>query len=545
MNRRRILQLSPSAFALLVACGREAEPAPQPPVPTAGTTAPASGAGGASAANKPLRGGTLTAVMPRDAINFDPKAQNDSYSGVILNQVVDTLYELDKDGKPVGRLIEKSENPQPNVYVWSIRKGIKFHDGTDLNAEAVKFNLQRHLDDSKSVRYGDVRDITSIEVVDPYTVRVTLKGPFSPFMFKLIGGAGYILSPTAIQKLGDTLPRDLTGAGSGPYKFTSWQKDTQIVVDRNQTYWKKDAAGDALPYLDKLVFKPFPDENVRLTNLKTGDADVLIANPPNKDVAALKADPSLEVKQAAGIGWSVIAMNTRKAPFDKAEVRRALSYAIDRDVITKTVFFSNGESLDTPMPKTIPWAYDSSPAAHPYAKRDLAKARAELQAAGVAGPVKFTFQISNASPELQLTAELIKDQIKEAGFDMEIQLMEFGTVLSNAAAGAFDSLALGWSGDVDADTIYTLFSTGLANNFAKYSNPEVDKLLNDGRATNDLAKRGEIYRQVVKILNQDQPFIVYYNNPQITTVRKSVQSFPQTYNGFWGTRDFEKVWKTK
>jgi peptide/nickel transport system substrate-binding protein len=106
-------------------------------------------------------------------------------------------------------------------------------------------------------------------------------------------------------------------------------------------------------------------------------------------------------------------------------------------------------------------------------------------------------------------------------------------------------VGLGWSGDVDADTLYTLFATGLANNFAKYSNPEVDKLLNDGRATTDLAKRAEIYKQVVKLLNQDQPFVVFYNNPQISTVRKGVQNYPQTYNGYWGSRDFEQVWKAK
>ena len=536
MRRRRIFELTPSAFALLVACGR---------APDASPAAPSGAAGTATNAGKPTKGGTLTAVMPRDAVNFDPIAQNDSYSAAVMNQVVDTLYDVDKDGKAVGRLVEKAENPQPNVYVWSIRKGVKFHDGTDLTAEVVKFNLQRHIDNPKSPRYGDVRDITAMEVSDPYTLKVTLKQPFAPLPYKLAGGAGYILSPTAIQKLGDALSRDLTGAGSGPFKFAAWQKDTQVVVDRNAAYWKKDAAGEALPYLDKIVFKPFPNEDVRLTNLKTGDADVLLGNPPNKDVADLKQDASLEVKQIPGIGWSVIAMNTQKAPFNKAEVRRALAYAVERDVIAKTVYFNNGEALDTPMPKTIPWAYDPSPSAHPYAKRDVAKAKAELQAAGVTAPVKFTFQISNASPELQQAAELIKDQIKDAGFDMEIQLIEFATVLSNAAAGNFDSLALGWGGDVDPDNLYTLFATGLSNNFPKYSNPEVDKLLNDGRATTDLAKRGEIYKQVVKILNQDQPFIVFYNNPQISTARKNVMNYPQTYNGYWGTRDFEHVWKAK
>src|SRR6266508_4422349 len=198
MKRRKILVLTPSAFALLAACGPAQETAPKATEPAGGATTAPAGATTAPVAGKPVKGGTLTAVMARDATNCDPILQNDVYSAVVLNQVVDTLYDIDKDGKAVGRLIEKTENPSPNVYVWTLRKGIKFHDGTDLNAEAVKFNLQRHIDNQKSVRFGDVRDITSMEVTDPYTLKVTLKQAFSPFPYKLTFGAGYVLSPTAI-----------------------------------------------------------------------------------------------------------------------------------------------------------------------------------------------------------------------------------------------------------------------------------------------------------------------------------------------------------
>src|SRR3954452_9073417 len=161
MNRRNILGLTPGALVLLAACGPAQETAPQPTAPGGAATA-GQPTTAASAAGKPVKGGTLNAVMARDATNFDPKAQSDAYSSSVMNQVLDTLYEIDKDGKAAGRLIEKTDNPQPNVYVWTIRKGIKFHDGTDLDAEAVKFNLQRHIDDPKSVRNQDVRDITSM-----------------------------------------------------------------------------------------------------------------------------------------------------------------------------------------------------------------------------------------------------------------------------------------------------------------------------------------------------------------------------------------------
>jgi peptide/nickel transport system substrate-binding protein len=529
MKRRMLLTTLPAAAVLMAACG---------PQQTGGQPA----AGGQEAAGKPVKGGTLTVAMARDATNFDPLKQSDVYSSSVMNNVVDTLYEIDKDGKVVGRLVEKTENPQPNVYVMSLRKGIKFQDGTDLNAEAVKFNLQRHLDDPKSVRNADVKDITSMEVVDPSTLKVTLAAPFAPFLNKLTFGAGYVLSPAAVQKLGESLQRDLTGAGSGPHKFVQWQKDTQVVVERNPTYWKKDSAGEALPYLDKLVFKPFPDENVRLTNLKTGDADALLANPPYKDVASLKSDSSLEVKQIPGIGWNFIWLNTAAEPFNSAPLRRAFSYAIDREQITKTVTFGNADPVDTPVMKIFPWATVTEP--HPYMKRDVAKAKQEFQAAGKGSTVKFTFQISNASPELQQVAELIKDQIKEVGLDMEIQLIEFATVVANGQSGSYQAQSLGWSGDTDPDTLYSLFFTGAGFNFAKYSSPETDKLLNDGRQTLDQSKRGEIYKQIQKVLWQDQPMLSLYNTPQISTVRKVAQNYPQTYNGYWGSRDFERMWKT-
>ena len=529
MERRVILQVVPAA-TLLAACG----PAPSGRGPD-GT--------GAQPAGKPVRGGTFTVAMARDATNFDPTRQSDVYSAMVMNNTVDTLFEVDKEGNVVGRLVEKTENPQPNVYVFTLQKGIKFHDGTDLNAEAVKFNLQRHLDDPRSVRHQDVKDITAIETPDPSTVRITLKAPFAPFPVKLTFGAGYILSPAAVQRLGESLQRDLTGAGSGAFKFVEWKKDTHVVLERNPDYWKKDAGGAALPYLDRLVFKPFPDENVRLTNLRTGDADVLIGNPPYKDVQALKSGDDLVVKEIPGHGFALLILHTDSEPFNHPAARRALSYAIDRAQIRQTVFFDNGRALDTPVPEAIPWAYD--PAHHPYLKRDLAKARQELAAAGKPSGYKFTLQIANNSPELQQTAELLKDQVREAGLELEIQLLEFSTVIANGSAGEFQALALGWSGDVDPDTLNSLFATGAGFNYTRYGNPQLDALLAEGRTTLDRARRGDLYKAAQRLLLEDQPALVYFNPPQISTVRKAVQNYPQTYNGYWGARDFDTIWKTQ
>jgi peptide/nickel transport system substrate-binding protein len=552
MQRRRFLGTlgwGATAAAIAIACGggkkEEAKgTAPAGASPAAGAqTAPAGGA------QQIVRGGTLTVAMARDATTFDPTRNQDVYGSTVLALVAEQLFEIDKDVNTVGRVVEKSENPEPNVYVWTLRRGIKFQDGSDLTAEAVKFNLERHINDPKSVRNQDVKDVTSVETPDQYTVRVTLKGPFAPFLNKVAGAssAGTVLSPAVVQRLGENLQRDLTNAGAGAFKFREWQRDTQIAVERNETYWKKDATGGQLPYLDRIVLKIFPDENVRLTNLKTGDADMLQANPPPKDVADLKKDTGLIVVETPDLGWQFITLNTEKEPFNNPAARRAFSYAIDRAQLVKTVLFDvSAKPQDTPVPDTIPWAYDSDPAAHPYLKRDVAKAKQELQAAGKPSGFKFTAQVSNASPVLQQTMELIKDQIKEVGLDMEIQPIEFGTLVQNANQGNYQAACIGWSGGTDPDdNLYSLFYTKAGFNLSKYTNPEFDRLLDQGRATLDRNGRATIYKQAQKILMQDQPFIILWQNKRIFVARKNVQNMPTTFNGYWAARDWDQIWKAR
>jgi len=567
-----ILPLTTAVSLFAAACGPAATPsptaappaaakpteAPKPAAPAApaattapapaATTAPAAAAKpteapkpAAPAAGKPVKGGTLTIAMARDATTFDPTKSQDAFSAAVLANVVDTLFEINEKGEIVGNLVEKVDNPQPNVYVFTLRSGVKFQDGTDFDAAAVKFNLERHINDPKGTRLQDVKDITSIETPDPRTVRITLNAPFAPFLSKLEGGAGYMLSPTAVEKLGDNLQRELTGAGSGPYKFVSWQKDTQIVLERNPDYWKKDADGTQLPYIDRIVLKVFPDENVRLTNVKTGDADVLLGNPPYKDLEDLKKSTDLTTQEVAGLGFTFFFMNTEKPPFNNPAVRRALSYAVDRDQLREVVRFGAGKTLTLPVPESIPWAYESTT---PYFKRDAAKARQELQSAGMSN-LNFTFQISNASPELQQIAELAKEQIREAGMNMEIQLIEFATVVQNGNTGEYEALSLGWTGGIDPDgNLYSLLYTKAGFNFPKWSNAEFDKFLDQGRQSLEQAKRAEAYKAAQKILIDEQPMIVIFDTPQISVTRKNVMNYPQTYNGTYGSRDLKTAWKS-
>jgi peptide/nickel transport system substrate-binding protein len=503
------------------------------------------GGGGEGAAGKPVLGGTLTFAMARDMTTFDTLKAQDVYSSLVLAQIVESLFDVDNDGKIVGGLVEKSDNPSPEVYVWTLRKGVKFTDGSDFNAEVVKWNLERHINTASSVRNQDVKDITKIETPDPYTVRITLKSAFRPFLSKFNTGAGYMLNPKAVEALGDRIASDAKDLGTGPFKFVQWQKDTQVVVEKNPNYWKKDSSGTQLPYLDRIVFKPFPDENVRLTNVKTGEVDGLIGNPPYKDMASLRTTADLVVKEIPGLGFSFMHMNASKEPFTNPAVRRAISYAIDRAQIRKTVFFDNGKVLDELIPEGLAFWYPKDAAYHPFLKQDLTKAKAELAAGGKPNGFKFAVQISNASPELQQTAELIKDQLKQIGVDMEIQLLEFAKVVENGNTGEYEAHMLGWSGGIDPDgNGYSLFYTKAGFNLSKISDTEIDRQLDLGRTTIDQEKAKEVYAQFVKRWLELQPMLVYFNPPQISTVNKKVQNYPQNYNGYWGAADYYKVWKS-
>lgn len=498
-----------------------------------------------SASGKPVMGGTFTVAMARDATTFDTVRQQDVYSAMVIAQVVEPLFEIDKDGQVVGRLVEKSENPQPNVYVWTLRRGIKFSDGSDFNAEVVKFNLERHMNETTAVRHQDVKDITSIEVVDPYTVRVTLKEAFRPFLSKFASvGAGYMYNPKAVQALGTNLARDLKDAGTGPFVFVEWRADTHIIVERNPNYWQKDADGNQLPYLDRIIFKPFPDENVRLTNIRTGEVDALVGNPPYKDIAELKSGSDLKVQEIPGLGFSFIHFNTSKEPFNNVNLRRAVAYALNREQIQQTIMFGNGNVLDTVVPASNGVWHQRDAAFHPYLKQDLAKARQELQSGGMPNGFRFTFQISNASAELQQVAELIKDQLRAVNIEMEIQLIEFATVVANGQSGNFEAHGLGWSGSVDPDgNLASLFLSGAGFNFSRISDSQLDAAINAQRTNVDQARAKEAVDNAVKRLNELVPMVVYFNAPQISTVRRNVENYPQTVNGYWGAADYYKIWK--
>ena len=498
---------------------------------TAASPAPAQAAGGTV-----KKGGTLKAGLDGDILTFDPLTSGAYADREVYYNVYDTLVAFDTNLQIVPALVEKWETPDPKTYILHIRKDVKFHDGTDLNADAVKFNLDRYLTDKASRRKAEIDTITAVDVVDPYTVKLTLKAPFAPLLPTLADRSGMILSPKVVQALGpDALALKPIGAGSGPFKFVEAVKDDHITFERNANYWKKDASGAPLPYVDKVTYRPITDATVLLTNIKTGDLDVTYQIAA-KDVAGVKSGSELSFKEVAGLGFNAIEFSTTKEPFNKKELRQAVAEALDRDQINKTVYFGVNTVGQGAIPPSS-WAFDAS--LKPYGA-NIARAKEYLKAGGKPDGFTFDLKISSGSPTTTQLAQLIKDQLAKAGITMNIVQQERTKTSTDQQSGDFQALTFGWSGRPDPDgNLYNIFHTGGGLNYGGYSVPQVDDLLEKARAASDQSQRKELYQQVQKLIVDDAPMAFYSFVPAYLLAQPKVQGV-QLYPDFM--MRFEGAW---
>jgi len=560
ISRRMVLGgMAGSAMAaILAACGSDSTPATNTAGPaTAGTigttgattapavtaasrttavggTAPTTAAPAPAATQAPAamstakKGGTLKAGLDGDILTFDPLTSGAYADREVYYNLYDTLVAFDVNLQIIPALATKWETPDPKTYVFTLRKDVKFHDGTDFNADAVKFNIERYLNEKTSRRKAEIDSIMSVEVVDPYTAKFNLKTPFAPLLATLADRSGMMLSPKAVQMLGnDALALKPVGAGSGPFRFVEALKDDHITLDRNPNYWKKDASGGALPYLDKLTYRPITDATVLLGNLKTGDLDISYSIAA-KDVAGVKSGGELAIKDLAGLGFNSFSFQVAKEPFNKKELRQAVAEALDRDQINKTVYFGVNPTGQGPIPPTS-WAYDPNFKPH---GANIAKAKEYLKAGGKPDGFAFELKISSGSPTTTQLAQLVKDQLAKANIIVTIVQQERTKTSTDQDAGDFQLLPFGWSGRADPDgNTYNIFHTGGGLNYGKYSSPQVDEALEKARAASDQSARKEFYQHAQKLLVDDAAMAFFNFAPAYLVSQPKVQGV-QLYPDF-------------
>lgn len=484
----------------------------------------ACGGGGSTTASGPTIGGTLNVGLNSDVVTLDPLKSTALVDRQVMLNIYDTLVRVDEQNKVQPDLATSWSYTTPTQLVFTLRTDVKFQDGTSFDADAVVYNINRILNAASSPRKSELATVKSVEAVDSSHVQFTLKSAFSPLLATLTDRAGMILSPTALKATGADVANNPLNAGSGPFQFKVWTKGDHLTIERNPHYWQKDSAGRALPYLDAVNYRPITDGNVMATNLQTATIQAAQGLSPQA-VAAAKSNSSLIYKQIPGLSFFGIMLNTKKAPLDDAHVRRAISWAINRDEIVSSVLLNNGVVSQGPIPPSS-WAYKAS--ATPYT-HDVTKAKAELsQAAGGGTNVSFTLLISSGDTTLQQEATFIQSQLKEAGITVDIKPETFATLLTDTDATKpnFQAALLGWSGRPDPDgNMYSWFHTGGGNNSMQYSNTTVDGLLEDARIQSDQTKRASDYQQAEQQIVQDASYVFINHGVAVQATTTKVHNF--------------------
>lgn len=495
------------AAAALIGCGDDDDDDDD------GGPAGGGGGGGATAtatgtAATPTRsGGSLVHGVGTQVLNsLDPHAGQSGGEHKFFWTMFDSLVDYNPSGAPdpAYSLAESWEIVSPTEITFTLREGVKFHNGEDFNAEVVKWNVERVQDPAtKSAAAGQMAPIQTVSVIDDRHVSFTLDRPNGALLTLLGDRGGQQLPPVATEAAGDQF--GLNPVGTGAFRFKEWVQDSHIEVERNPEYWRLDASGVQLPQLDTLRWQIIPEASVLLANFKAGDVDII--TPASSQLDEIEADDRFQVTSFVGTGWSGMYFNTAMPPTDDVNFRRAIAWAIDREAINDAIFFGRAEvrermGIITPA---IAWAYPGPVEGAP--EFDLDRARQYLAASAYPDGTSFRV-VTGTSTTYAARAELWQSMLREIGIDMQFeQATDFTNQMwvernSNALLAGFSLRA-----DPDGTIGEVVHSEGFYN--AGHSpNADLDEAIELARSSYDLEERAEHYLTVEKIL-ADQVYDVY------------------------------------
>jgi len=518
----------PIASTLLAACSPAAPAAPPsaakpttaPVAPgAAASTAPAAAPTTASAPAASASTGRLLVAIPGDWATLDPAFYTNVSEREIFYSIYDPLVDMDENLQIQPRLAKSWDiQDDGKTIVFHLESGVKFHDGTDFNADAVKFNLERMLDPTAgSPQRTNIVAITKVDAVDPLTVRLTLSAPFTPLLGSLTEGPGFMSSPTAIQKAGKTYGQQ--AVGTGPFVMSEWLKADQIRLKKFDGYWRS-----GMPKVTDAVWKPIADETVRMANLASGTVNI-VDDVPAKDRDPARKNPNYTTWDATGTRWPMMRLNLAKEPFNNKTFRQAASYAINRDDIARAVYFGEAEPALGPISPLYKSFYDESITQWGLSY-DLAKAKAKLTESGVSGTT-FTIDVQNNASQ-QRMGEIIKENLAAIGVTANIQPYESTAFTDRITNKLYQATIGSWTPRPDIDgTMYRHFAIDGNVNSMSYSNPEVDQLLKRTRVLPNGAERVQIYQQVQKLVVDDAPWVFLVFEKQGRAYLKSVSQITQ------------------
>jgi peptide/nickel transport system substrate-binding protein len=477
---------------------------------------------------------TLVVALNQDPDVLDPTLSRTYVGRIVYASMCEKLYELDENLNIYPQLA--AEMPRfadgGKTVTIKLRAGVKFNDGTAMDAEAVRYSLERHRTMPGSNRKSELTQITEVDVVDPLTVRVRLSKPFSPIVAALADRSGMPVSPAQAKKLGDkfgTAPICV-----GPWTVTERVAQDRIVVERSPHYFDPKAAA-----FDKIIFRIIPDDNVRVANLRSGDIDIMQRVAPT-DAASLRREGRFQVVGVTGIGYDGITINVhnktgKRAPrgdlgtplANDPRVREALELAIDRDALNQVAWDGQFTPGCGPLPPNSPYFEKG----RKCSTRDVARAKKLLADAGLAGGCSFEMMIVN-NPQERRVGEVIQGMAREAGFNIALKPTEFASALKEQDAGNFQAFLIGWSGRVDPDAeIHQFHACGGSLNEANVCDEDIDALLNKAREVSDVKERFELYRRAMEKIGARRNIIYLYHRSYTVAMSKNLKGYKAVPDG--------------
>ncbi|HUF55203.1 MAG TPA: ABC transporter substrate-binding protein, partial [Thermohalobaculum sp.] len=416
------------------------------------------------------------------------------------------------------------------TYTFTLREDVSFHDGSPLDAEAVKFNFDRMLDEEHP--YHDTGPfplsfffsaVEEVEAPDPQTVIFRLNEPYAPLLSNLAYPTGLIVSPAAVEEHGDDFGRN--PSGTGPFRFAEWESNSRVVAEANPDYW------DGAPQLQAVVFRPISDANTRVAEMLSGGVDVMVEVPPD-NIAQFEGIPDFAVHEQAGPHLWFLILNTREGPMADKRARQAINYAIDKQALVENVLSGTAEVAAGPTPPAFAWAHNEALEPYPH---DPAKARALLEEAGHAG-ASLTFYVTEGGSGMLdplAMGAAIQADLAEVGLDVAIETYEWNTFLAKVnpgLEGKADMAEMAWmTNDPDTLPYLALRTDAMPDaggfNSGYYSNPQVDELLEQARRETDQARRAELYKEMQEIVHEDAPWAFVANWKQNAVTNDRVEGF--------------------
>jgi peptide/nickel transport system substrate-binding protein len=458
---------------------------------------------------------TLEIAVPQSPAGLDPHIITAFASFEVVNGTIyEGLTAVDKDLKVAPGLAESwTVAADGKTYTFKLRQNVTFHDGSPVTAEDVAATIRRV--QSKEIASPLATRLAAVEnvvVKDPHTVEFQLKEASAPLLASL---STLAIVPKSMETNKDALQK--TPVGTGAFKFQEWQPNGFILLTKHDKYWQQGA-----PKLAGLKFNIVPESATRQVGLTSGQYALL----PNIDAATalqLKGKPGVKLTETLELAYFLVGMNTSKPPFDNPKVREALNYALNRGEIVQAALYGAGVPGGPLSPALKEWAVDV--AQFPCYKPDPAKAQALLKEAGVTAPVAVTMNVLPRQ-DIKDVSQVVQEQLNKAGFKVELKNQELGQFVQDWRNSNFDLFASTNAGSVDPDDyFYRTFRTGGSTNVFKYSNPEVDKLLDSARSSQDQAARKKAYEEVQKKLACDGPVAHLTYATLFSAARNNLQGY--------------------